>query len=389
MAINDDKHDESLGRDPHLARLYEVASGEEPTAALDAAILAAARREVSARPHMTGQAAAGDTAPPVLRVKRNWYVPVSIAAILVLSVSVVTMVHEEKSDELVQPTGSAAAPAATSAPKVLPQSAPVEAPATEPPKTAAAAKPETASRDAPPSKPKLAQEKSAGPAPDAGVSGYADSYAQKQRAQAEKAEAMADRATPVPKTVLPAAPARRDAATGNSLAKPEAGAAPPVSSAPSAPMAKRRAEPFPATGERETQASAAPGAVRKRSESSGVAARDAAPGVPQSAPAAEAVVPRQAPLAEEMRARTSPSVAQGRVAAAPPPAAAVAPKPALKSAETMLMTRPAWLTELENQPPDKWLERLAQLKRDGRNADADELLTEFRRRFPDHPASAR
>lgn len=36
----------------------------------------------------------------------------------------------------------------------------------------------------------------------------------------------------------------------------------------------------------------------------------------------------------------------------------------------------------------KWLERLAEFKRDGRQADADELLAEFRRRFPDHPASA-
>jgi hypothetical protein len=49
---------------------------------------------------------------------------------------------------------------------------------------------------------------------------------------------------------------------------------------------------------------------------------------------------------------------------------------------------PTWLG-LENQPPEKWLERLAEFKREGRSADAEELLNEFRRRFPDHPAGAR
>ena len=49
---------------------------------------------------------------------------------------------------------------------------------------------------------------------------------------------------------------------------------------------------------------------------------------------------------------------------------------------------PVW-RGLEEQPPEKWLDRLAEFKRDGRQADIDELLTEFRRRFPDHPASAR
>ena len=41
MALNDN-HDDDLERDPQLARLYQAAAGEEPPAALDAAILAAA-----------------------------------------------------------------------------------------------------------------------------------------------------------------------------------------------------------------------------------------------------------------------------------------------------------------------------------------------------------
>jgi hypothetical protein len=49
---------------------------------------------------------------------------------------------------------------------------------------------------------------------------------------------------------------------------------------------------------------------------------------------------------------------------------------------------PVW-RGLEDQPPEKWLERVAEFKRDGRLAETDELMMEFRRRFPDHPASAR
>ena len=44
MAVNDNNRDDGLERDPRIARLLEAAGGEEPPAALDAAILAAARR---------------------------------------------------------------------------------------------------------------------------------------------------------------------------------------------------------------------------------------------------------------------------------------------------------------------------------------------------------
>lgn len=39
--------------------------------------------------------------------------------------------------------------------------------------------------------------------------------------------------------------------------------------------------------------------------------------------------------------------------------------------------------DLEQQPAGKWLERLRELRRDGRNEDFARLATEFRRRFPD------
>jgi len=70
-------------RDARLDRLYREAGGEMPPARLDAAILAAAHREVGARPR------------PLSSTLRRWRVAVSIAALVVLSVSLVTLVQEE------------------------------------------------------------------------------------------------------------------------------------------------------------------------------------------------------------------------------------------------------------------------------------------------------
>src|SRR5690606_14950444 len=58
----------------------------EPSAELDDAIRAAARREVAAGPRRAGI--------------RRWTVPVSLAAVVVLSVSVVTMMREQGADQL-------------------------------------------------------------------------------------------------------------------------------------------------------------------------------------------------------------------------------------------------------------------------------------------------
>jgi hypothetical protein len=78
MALN-----ERDTRDPRLERIYRDAAREAPPAQLDAAILAAARREVGARPR--GLSAA----------LRRWHVPVSIAAVVVVSVSLVILMREE------------------------------------------------------------------------------------------------------------------------------------------------------------------------------------------------------------------------------------------------------------------------------------------------------
>ena len=54
-------------------------------------------------------------------------------------------------------------------------------------------------------------------------------------------------------------------------------------------------------------------------------------------------------------------------------------------AETSARERvPVW-HGLEKEPPQKWLERIGELKRQERAAEAEEMLAEFKRRFPDHP----
>ena len=39
--------------------------------------------------------------------------------------------------------------------------------------------------------------------------------------------------------------------------------------------------------------------------------------------------------------------------------------------------------ELDSEPAVRWLQRITVLRREGRRADADALLAEFKRRFPE------
>ena len=73
--------EELLAEAAALREQYRVASQEEPPVTLDEAIRAAARREVKARPLTIGSAFGG-----------SWRVPVSIAAVVVVSVTVAVMV---------------------------------------------------------------------------------------------------------------------------------------------------------------------------------------------------------------------------------------------------------------------------------------------------------
>jgi hypothetical protein len=73
-----------------LRQQYRVASHMEPPLALDDAIRAAARREVGARPRTTGSGFGG-----------SWRIPTSIAAVVVVSVTVAMMVSLHNPQSLV------------------------------------------------------------------------------------------------------------------------------------------------------------------------------------------------------------------------------------------------------------------------------------------------
>ena len=84
---DDDLLQEYLEGDSELSRLYRRGADEEPGASLDERILAEARRAVSTRRKVAHSPFA-----------RHWMVPTSLAAVLVLSVSVVLMMPEPALD---------------------------------------------------------------------------------------------------------------------------------------------------------------------------------------------------------------------------------------------------------------------------------------------------
>lgn len=293
MALNDSNSRGARGepeRDSRLDRLYREAGRDSPPARLDAAILAAARREVGAGPR------------PLLSRLGRWRVPMAIAAVVVLSVSLVTLVREETDERLLE---------------------------------------------IPPPSPKQPTEPQA------------------RRDPAQSARPQPRAAAPVP--VLP----ERQDGSGGSLASDAAGkraedarrekATPPAGQGAGAPGSgdKARARLFrdvPPRARGDAFAGRAPEAAEKGGAAD--AARLSSPRLP-------------APMSE----RTAPE---------PPRAGAVTGSP--QAAPAGPRGLPAW-HDLEQAPPQKWVERIAELRRQERVAEAEAILAEFKRRFPDYPVA--
>jgi hypothetical protein len=73
------------------------------------------------------------------------------------------------------------------------------------------------------------------------------------------------------------------------------------------------------------------------------------------------------------------------------PAPAPAAKPAAPSRrfarEAAPVAQPApdvalHISQLDGEPPSKWIERVLELRREGRSAEADAVLIEMKKRFP-------
>jgi hypothetical protein len=291
MALNERNTTAGAERDPRLDRLYAQSAREEPRAGLDEAIRAAARREVQARPQALGA-----------RLRR-WRLPISIAAVVVLSASVVTLMREEGADRLEEGLSTTTAePGAPAAPSVGDAKLEARESAESPDRTQVPAPQEL-------------------PAPAAGLTAPSGKETQGTRR-------------------LDAPAARR--------AKP--------------------AEPFPAE-------------IRQRGAD---AAKESASQQPE--PAAEAPAKTPAPGAARALRAPAPSIQE-------PPTETeqdLAGKRAFNKSERSLSDSQvnALLQELDGASPEAWLEKIEALRRGGKNDAADEVETEFRRRFPKHPVPA-
>lgn len=253
-----------MENDPQLAAIYRAGAEAGPPPQLDDAIRAAARREVGAGPRRSGF--------------RRWQLPLSLAAVLLLSVTVVTQMREQGADR----------PEAL----IAPPPAPVPAPSVE--------------------------------------------------ARREPA-----------REVSPALPAAKPAAK-----------APPVA----APV-----PPSPAVAALSSQMAPPPAAATAGQGAGGESAARAA---------AEATLVHEDTAAATRRETAAP---RPLLRSAPAPLAADrAPGAAAMSAKSAAVPAPEALwQDLLREPAERWIQRIVELRRGGRTADADALTAEFRRRFPD------
>ena len=292
MALNERNASNAHGdaeRDPRLDRFYREAAREAPPARLDAPILAAARREVGARPRS------------LTSTLRRWHIPVSIAAVVIVSVSLVILVREEGGEQIVLAPVPAVAPPVEQPAALAKQPALAEAAReTMQPQAATAAPARRESRD------------------DASASAALGKLADSARPERALSGVRGADSVDTP---------------------PQSGAKPsPRPFSPAPLMAEERAAAAPADAITANRIAGAPAAATE-------------PMVSRSAP--------DAPQAKVMaRAMASKALEQDRL--------------------------PVW-HGFENEPPQKWLARIEELRRQGQAAEAEEMLSEFKRRFPGHP----
>lgn len=326
MAVNE--HDEKTGPDEagaRIATLYRDASGEEPPARLDRVIARAARAPV-------GRVSAPQRVPWWLA----WRVPFAVAALAVVSVSLVTLMVEEDADRVTRiPPPSPAASESAPAEKEM-RSVPAPAPAPGP-RTERAVEPAEARReDARTSEGRAAPDAAAMRAPMSEGPPPAEAAAADTRMRASQKAPSADAA---PSAVYDAA---REPARDVALPPP-----PPRLEGPGTSIDDR--------------AGVAPQAARR---SAVPAAKPASPGSVQAPAPSPAAKPAPAPPATiGIRGLESEAVSLARAS----------PEVAKH------------LVELDREPPAAWIERVLVLRKQGRFAEAEGVLAEFRQRYPRVP----
>lgn len=264
-----DERDKPLDDVP--GALYRALPREEPPPAMDAAVLAASRRSVEKRP------------------ERKWATPVSLAAVLVLSIGVTLRVADERPDAQLKPVAP-------------PPAAPVASEAVAPlfPAPAAIAPP--------------------------------------------RAKVVEEPAAPS----VPRPPVSEAARPGNVQSVKEPNAS-------SAPERKEERTIGALSGRENTES--APFVPLPRADT-------AQPFAPSAASAADA--PAERPLARQALRSGAPAASES----GPPMMAKSA------TAESSLAAG------LAPKSPETWLERIAEMRTQGRHKEADESYAEFRQRFP-------
>ena len=404
---------EGDGRDPglvalELTSLYREASREEPSASIDAAILAAARASTESPAGTSG----GGGEPRWHR----WRTPFAIAAVLVLSTTLVLQMRDEPQSPL--------------DPAVLADSAPRGAlrdPGADLPAQSSAARDQASetmsARETerlragpldrpPPTAPAPATGRIDGPPRDAAgvASGRAPEAvaepANKATTLDERRQITANRASEAERQA--AAPALPSSAPATSPPAPEPSfrspVRPPVSAAPppGAPSleAKRAASPAAITQSGVPSDPAGDRDRMSREASPPMASRpDAAAAFP-AAPPAPAATPAPAPsrsagsatgaTGERSRAASSADASRAEPDAsgtAAPVGRATAPTAAPASSAPRELLR----KEQVEETPEQWLARIERLYREGRDREAKEALDAFRKRHPTHelPAALR
>jgi hypothetical protein len=312
---DDAELDAFLGRSSDLQRRWRAASQEEPPAALDDELRAAARRAAGAGPRALHTP-----------FSTRWRVPLSIAAVVVVSATVTLMVAD-RSEHL---------------PGTRSEDLRTAAPAAQPPA------------------PRSEDESSAGSG-----SGSAQSSADAPLAG-------------------PAAPPRRtldDAVRKQEEVRQYAPDPPREADSAAAPAVP----PPVATGtDAARDREAAPSA---RMQENGAMGRQAAPERGDTAFEASKAAPTRA--AGGVRAMPqAPAAATRGAAEEPAPARAEAKRESSEQIEQSAVGASAveqTTADAAREEQQRWIERIRALRRAGKSAEAEESLREFRRQYPDYP----
>jgi hypothetical protein len=212
------------------------------------------------------------------------------------------------------------------------------------------------------------------------------------------------RESAVPAEAASAPPVAADATSqGREATRP--GRSPPRSEPPRATQDRAFAEgELAGSAQQRSGAAPSPGMERSAPEAGAAEPARTAP-APQRAPAPLQRLPPPPPAPETEAKPAPPPQPEGK--APPPPEAGPAPAPPaakpvmrapgeaaagpaaptlqIRGSAQESLSLPGLIAELDGRSPQQWIDRVVLLRTQGRREDADALLREFRRRYPEEP----